>query len=306
MSVPTASDFPSNYSDASGRVGLRPFGVMPGSVRHLELSVAGRVDAFPAMTIVSDELSVVPTVSLAEGSAWLTASTLAAWGVSAEQVVADAIGSLGDLGVDVRPVGEGSFIVHGEVFAGAVWGRPQLVNGLPVTGTPVIWNAGEGVTLVIGDQDPEGFPIAVAVLTERLQSGAELETLTPHRLVDEAWAPSTWPASVQGALKTTERLFAQHWYERQREPLAAKYLQKGEEVNVPQFRVMETPEGDIVSACACVAGIPNLIPDVDTVLVINPDGTAQPYPFAVFREQFALTLPDARVSPPRWLTQATT
>lgn len=305
MSVPTASDFPSSYSDARGRIGVRPFGVVPGAVRHLELSVAGRSDAFPAVTGVSDEVGLVATVSLAEGSAWLTASTLAGWGVSAEQVVGDVLSSLGDVEVDVRPVGEGSFIVHGEVFAGAVWGRPQLVGGLPVTGTPVIWNGGEGVTLVTGDQDPEGFQIAVAVLTERLQSGAELETLTPHRLVDEAWTPSTWPTAVHDALRLTERLFARHWYERQREPLRERYERQGQEVNVPEYRVMEGPDGAI-SAAACVAGIPNLIPEVDTVLVINTDGSPQPYSFTEFRVKFAASLHDVGVSPVRWLTHAAT
>ncbi|MDR6868617.1 hypothetical protein J2Y69_003241 [Microbacterium resistens] len=302
MAAPSVSDFPSSYAAAHGRIQLRPFGAMPAVVRHLELQVADRADAFPVLVSVSDEMNLAPVVALEVGTAWLTPATLATWGVSVEIVASDALASLGDLEVDVRRVGRGAFVVHGEVFAGAVWGRPQLVSGLGVSGNPVVWNAGDGVTLVTGDEASEGFQIAVAVLTERLQSGVELETLTPHRMVDDAWTPSVWPASVQDALRTAERLFARQWYERQREPLREHYQSQGHEMNVPEYRVMDTPQGEVVSACACVVGVPNLIPDVDTVLLIQPDGTARPYSFAEFRDQFAVSMQDAGMSPPRWLT----
>lgn len=302
MTTPSEIDFPSSYADAHGSVRLRPFGVMPAAVRRLELQVAGRTDAFPALVRVSDELSLAPVVATGNKAAWLTPVTLTTWGVSAEHVADEALAALGDLAVDVRPVGDGAFVVHGDAFAGAVWRQPQLVSGLGVSGSPIIWNAGAGVTLVTGDAVAQGFQIAVAVLTERLQSGAELESVAPHRLVDGAWTQSVWPASVQEPLRLVERLFARQWYERQRQPLREHYQQQGHEMNVPEYRVMETPQGEAVSASACVAGIPNLIPHVDTVLLIQPDGTARPYPFAEFREQFAASLQDARTSPPRWLT----
>ncbi|QIM16611.1 hypothetical protein G7067_09655 [Leucobacter insecticola] len=167
-------------------------------------------------------------------------------------------------------------------------------------GLPVMWHAGDGVTLVAGDRAVDGFRIAAAMLLERLQSGIEVETLTPHRLVDGAWVPSVWPEEVQDTLRLVERLFAQQWYERQRGPLGDYCQQQGIDVSVPEYRVMETPEGETISACAYVEGTQTLIPDVDLVLVIRPDGSAQPHSFDEFRTSAGVSLQNARVSPQRW------
>ncbi|QIM16612.1 hypothetical protein G7067_09660 [Leucobacter insecticola] len=116
MTSPTVADFPTSYADARSRILLRPFGVMPGAVRHLELSVAGRVEAFPVLSAVSDEINLAPVVSLADGDAWLTAATLAEWGVVVEQVVIDSLSDLGELAVDIRQVGTSTFVLHSDVW----------------------------------------------------------------------------------------------------------------------------------------------------------------------------------------------
>lgn len=301
MAHPVLHSFPSRYADALKHIRLRPFGVLPSAVRKLELTVNGRGEAFPALVNVSDEMSVVPAVSLVEGDMWLTDSVITSWGITTEQLLGDVFEGIGELEIEVRAVGDATYVVHSTVFAGAVWLQPQMVSGLKVTGTSLIWNAGDGVTIVTGDEDPQGFQIAAAVLGERLQEGIEVETLVPHRLQADEWVPSVWPDSATDGLRFTERMFALQWYERQREPLTQLHEQQGMDINVPQYRVMNTPEGEVVSVCACVEGMQNAIPRVDAVLLVRNDGTAQTYPFDEFNNTKGVSIKDADVMPQRWL-----
>ncbi|MFK4788670.1 hypothetical protein [Microbacterium sp. ZW T5_56] len=297
-------DFPGSYEAARGRILLRPFGTMPAAVRYLELSVGDRAEAFPAVVSASSEIGVAPVVTVEAGTAWLTEATLAGWGIDAQQVLSDALSGASGLPIDVRPVGEGAFLVHGEAFSGAVWAAPQLVSGLGVHGHPVIWNAGRTLTLVTGDQSPRGFQAALGVLNEQLGSGVELETLTPHRAEGAAWTPIAWPSTTPaGSLHEAERLFARHWYERQRGPLRTFYEQQGVDMNVPEYRVMKSPEGRVVSACAYVAGISNAVPDVDTVLEVQADGSTRQLSWDDLRVHAQPPLQGLNTRPPRWLAQ---
>lgn len=304
MTSPTVFDFPGSYEAARGRILLRPFGATPAAVRYLELSVGDRAEAFPAVVSASSEISVAPVVTVEAGTAWLTDATLAGWGLDAQRVVGDALSGAGALPIDIRPLGEGAFLVHGEAFSGAVWASAPLVSGLDVPGDPVIWNAGPALTVVTGHESSRGFQAALGVLTEQLNSGVELETLAPHRLAGTGWTPIPWPSTTPAAsLDEAERLFARHWYERQRVPLRTFYQQQGVDMNVPEYRVMRSPEGRVVSASAYVAGVSNAIPAVDTVLEVQSDGSARQLTWDDLRAQAQPPLQELNMRPPRWLVR---
>lgn len=296
--------FPTSYEEATPFIEFRPFGVMPASVRHLELVDADRGDAFPALRGMSDELSLAATVTLAEGSAWLTPATLETWGVTIDVIAADVTAALGPLELDIRKISDGTYIIHDDAYAGLIWLLPQLVTGLEVDGTWLCWSLGDGMTLITGDQSPTGYQIAAAVLTERLQAGIELETLTPHLHTSGGWAASIWPEEAADSLRIAERLYASHWYGRQQEPLRNYYLEQGVETNVSDYQVMETPDGETISACVWVEGTPSLLPDTDMVLHVHLDGTAEPLTPEAFAGRAAGNLQNARVSPQRWYVQA--
>lgn len=296
--------FPSSYAEATSFIEFRPFGAMPAAVRHLELADADRADAFPALLRVSDELSLVATVTLAEGNAWLTPETLADWGVTIETIATDVTSALGALEPDIRQVEEGTYIVKNDAYAGLIWLLPQLVAGLKVDGTWLCWNIGEGMTLITGDQSPTGYQIAAAVLTQRLESGVELETLTPHLHTTGGWAASLWPEEAADSLHLTERLYSSHWYGRQQEPLRNDYLGRGIEAEVSDYQVLETPDGGTISACIWNEGTPTLLPDTDMVLHVHTDGTAEPLSPEEFAGRADVRLQNAQVSPQRWFVQA--
>lgn len=302
MDGPASVDFPSSYANSIGRISLRPFGGTAAAVRYLEMLVAQRTDQAPELVVVSEDLALATAVKTDEGSVLLTTRMLDAWGVTAEQIVEDQISEIPELALDVRTLTKNTFVVHSELFAGAVWQSPQLVNHLDTRGTPLIWPVGDGMTLVTGDHSVDDLLSAIAALIERIQSGAELETLFPHRLIDGAWVSSDWPASVDDAVRPLERLFARHWYELQRESLLAYFKQQGYEMNVPEYRVTEDDEGNTIAGCECVAGVANLIPAVDVVVVTGPDGSITAYTSEEFANKSSTPFEEMEVTPPRWLT----
>lgn len=298
MDDPASVDFPSSYADSIGRISLRPFGGTAAAVRYLEMLV----DQAPELVVVSEDLALATAVKTDEGSVLLTTRMLDAWGVTAEQIVEDQIAEIPDLALDVRTLTKSAFVVLNELFAGAVWQSPQLVSHLDTRGTPLIWPIGDGMTLITGDESADDLLSAIAVLIERIQSGAELETLFPHRLIDGAWVSSDWPASVDDAVRSLERLFAQHWYERQRVSLLTYYQQQGYDMNVPEYRVTEDDEGNTIAGCECIPGEANLIPAVDVVVVTRPDGSTTAYTSEEFASKSSTPLKEMEVTPPRWLT----
>lgn len=296
--------FPTNYADAAGTIKFRPFGVMPATVRHLELTVQGQTATFPALRHVSDELSLALTIALPEGDAWLDPNTLTRWGTDVERIAADVAASIGELQLDIRQISTGTYLIHDDAYAGLAWLMPQLTSGLEVAGNTLIWSAGNGMTLITGTESPDGFQIAAAILTERIQADVEIETIVPHRIEDGYWVPAIWPEHATDALHLLERLSAAQWYGRQRDPLYEYYLGQGVDANVPEYQLTQSPDGDTVAACTWVEGIPNLLPHTDIILLVHEDGTAEPVTPESLNTRALGNVTDAGVSPARWYLPA--
>lgn len=300
---PLPADAPRSFAEARPRLLLRPYGEEQYGVDRLEATIAGAEDGLPESRRITPELSVAAVVDLPQMYAKVSPDTLQSWDCTFDDLVAAVIARTRGYDFEASKVGEATFFIEDDIYAGAVWVMPQMAASLPIKGAPVAWALGRGRTLVTGEDDPGGAGIAATTIQNILQSGERVESVTPHRLGGDGWEPVGWPPLAGFLVDMVQRLHKSQVYSRQTEPLRTLLNTGPEHVNINQYTLVTQSDGRPWALANWGEPVTAAIPVVDEVVLVRTDGATVGVPWAAIFEQAEDLLEPITGLPARFLTK---
>ncbi|QGN34624.1 hypothetical protein [Microlunatus sp. Gsoil 973] len=300
---PTLADVPASLDEARSRLLLRVYGAEHAAVDQLEAELKGVVEGLPAVQRITPDLSVGAVVDLPEGYLKVSPSTIQAWGCTLEDVIRAGMDRAQGHEFGASRLDDKTILVRDEVYAGAVWVLPELASSLPITGAPIAWALGRGLTLVTGSDDPNGMMVAAATIQELLQDGERVESVTPHRLTQLGWEPIGWAPTPEHTDELVTRLHKAQVYGRQAEPLRARLGSHGQAAGVSEYTVVRKPDGQPWSITNWTQQSPAALPVVDEIILVRLDGATVGIRWADLVDQAQALLEPVAELPARYLTQ---
>ncbi|WP_194638751.1 hypothetical protein [Agreia pratensis] len=298
------SSVPGSFGEARSWLLPRVYGAAHASIEYLELVNYKAESGYPALQPVTRDLQLGVSVELESGYAKVSAATLSQWGVTLEQALDGAVENSLDRELDLALLAEGTFLINDEKYA-AVWRRPVLAESLPIAGAPIVLAATASVTVVCGEDSPDGLLVMAATLEQVLRSGERVESITPQRWDGNSWTAVEWPVEVvrNGTAGVISRLFAAGLYSRQRPALGGVYKGQGHDVYVADYQLVKNPEGQMLSIASWTEGAWIALPIVDEIVLVKPGGETVGVAWDRAQAVFGSLLKPATTNPERYVTQ---
>lgn len=304
MSLP---DLPATFDEA--RESLLP------TLRHLPgldqaRILAGAEDSQSLMNglrPLSQDLRVAVVYDTEHAMAQITGQTIQQWGVGEEQVHQKAIDNLRHKAPPkFVPLGPGLFgSDYGDYYDAARILLPELAYQLNLPGKPVAMTPNRICLLIASDQDQRAQLAMIEKSREILMNESRPLSAEMFRLTDGAWA--TWQPEDESAGKALRELQLQVLssdYESQKQAFDSVHEQRGKDVFVASFTLVQRKSGQLMSYSVLSKGVDTWLPRSDVVMFVDQEQPRATAPkivdWSVFEAQLAPLIEPIGCYPPRF------
>jgi hypothetical protein len=297
----SSSLIPASFTEARPALEPRLVGATASAITYLELQNAGAESGFGATMSVTPDLGIGAVVITPAGGVQVSASTLASWNVTIEDVVKAAVERTYGRKQSASKYGAATFVSTDESFAAAVLFNPSMVSGFAVQGKPVIIVPSTGTLVVTGSDDEQGLIAAASLADAAVIGGQKLVSASALVRDGAAWREFTWPDTT--AVKAAADLLARRWsstlYTWQAPALSAMLTATANDMFVAEAAVLKSPSGDVVTSSTLTEGVTTALPVTDIVVLVSRDGSVSQAPWPRFIEVMGDQAQPWAVSPPR-------
>lgn len=291
---PPVVDVPVTLEAARASLRVRPLGQLPFSVRSLERTVRAPGTGFEIGRHVAGDVYLGPYLELPGGDVPVTDLMVDSWGVERDAVIDLALSTVGAPG-EPRPLDE--LLVFGGAGAASILADPARLDPWSAGRTPVLV-VPDIATALVGWVESAASLVLLARVAERAVAGtATPVSVAPLVRVASGWEPFEWPVDAEAAVDRLHHRWEHAHYTLTQEVLRELYRTTNRPY-VTATHVLGERGEELVSAASIVEGSENLLPVVDTVVLVRADGSSTPVPYTSLQSIEGLLQRVENPSPP--------
>lgn len=267
----------------------RPIGMTSFANRRRALQVQGAESAIDVAHEFVADIALGVYSSLEETNVPVSAHLLETWNQDLRSVLEIALQNANQEPAQMEPYKK-ALHVSGETFGAMLLTMPAVLDQL-TQGRPAIVLLPTATSAVIGFIDEPESLVDAADAAEQLlaQHSSRAVSIVPLYRHDGAWTVVTWPEHAAEAYDRLHKRFSLVQYTAATEQLRAGEL--GQESVIASYNLFGGPGGQLTSVASVVEGDDTLIPPVDTVMLVQKDGTSSAVDLAELTEVDGLVVP---------------
>ena len=218
------------------------------------------------MCVVEDQPNSFRYVSTADA---------ARWGVTPEQVFADAVENARALKTSFAYRDGVYLLTEDDAYAASRLLCEPALRDLGLKGLPVVVVPDRHTVCVAGSDSQEGLAALGRSLMTCIENGNRLVSATPLVLTGEGWTAFEPPASVRQVFGNARRLLAANFWSEFKESLDKALAARGEDIYVAKLTVVQKRDsGAYETFVVWSRGVDTFLPVADRVMFFEAEGTA--------------------------------